>query len=69
MGLDYELHKQSLDYVRNILDHINPYEDPRLRDLYTVGFLSSFVAALIREDSRNLTMFKLAAAMKHSKRG
>ena len=51
-------------YVREQLAHVNPYKDKLPAMIWAVGFLSSVIAAMILDDSRNLTRFKLAVAAK-----
>ena len=51
-------------YVREQLANINPYHDKTRAFIWSVGFLSSVIAAMILDDSRNLTRFKLAVAAK-----
>ena len=51
-------------WVREQLANINPYHDKARAFVWSVGFLSSVIAAMILDDSRNLTRFKLAVAAK-----
>ena len=51
-------------YVREQLADINPYHDKSRAFIWSVGFLSSVIAAMILADSANLDRFRAAVRRK-----
>ena len=51
-------------WVREQLANINPYHDKARAFVWSVGFLSSVIAAMILADSANLARFRAAVRRK-----
>ena len=56
--------EKTSSWVREQLAHINPYQDKARAFVWSVGFLSSVIAAMILADSANLDRFRAAVRRK-----
>jgi len=51
-------HKDLAEWIQRSINEICPYEDESVKRLYFVGFLSSYLASLMMNDSQEFYRFK-----------
>ena len=47
-----------IKYISESIDNVCPYDDANRQRLYHIGFMQAILARLMREDSKNLHIFK-----------
>ena len=52
-------HQDYVNFIQQAVDRVCPYEDERLKRLYHVGFLASYLARIMEHEPERVAMFRL----------